>query len=359
MKRILLITENLGSGGAERQICGLAVALTNLGYPCRLITYVHNQFYEPYLKENGVDYEFVPDLYPKKTRVIRVARYVRKFRPDVVISYLLSTNLTICLASLFVKSKMVVSERNNNTSITLEDKFKFNLYRLADAVVPNSDSQGNFICSNFSFLKHKVYPIINFVDLERFRPTVRQHKSEILRFVIVARYTYQKNVLRFLEVVRMVKDAGLCVRFDWYGSKEYDPEYFAKIVDVYEKLDITDYITLHSPSHNIDKVYQESDVLCLPSIFEGYPNVIIEAMASELPVICSNRYENPYIVEDGINGFLFNPEIREDIFSAIKRVSELTFEERKEMGKHNRSLCLVRNTMDVFAESYVNLIETL
>ena len=114
---------------------------------------------EKLLKENGVDYEFVPDLYPKKTRVIRVARYVRKFQPDVVISYLLSTNLTICLASLFVKSKMVVSERNNNTTITLEDKFKFNLYRFADAVVPNSNSQGKFICSNFSFLKHRrFYP---------------------------------------------------------------------------------------------------------------------------------------------------------------------------------------------------------
>ena len=56
MKKILLITENLGSGGAERQICGLASLLTKAGYPCRLITYVENQFYEPYLRQNGVDY---------------------------------------------------------------------------------------------------------------------------------------------------------------------------------------------------------------------------------------------------------------------------------------------------------------
>ena len=51
MKRILLITEGLGSGGAERQICGLAAMLTKAGYPCRLITYVENQFYEPYLRQ--------------------------------------------------------------------------------------------------------------------------------------------------------------------------------------------------------------------------------------------------------------------------------------------------------------------
>lgn len=57
MKKILLITENIGSGGAERQLCGLASMLTKAGFTCRLITYIENQFYEPYLRKNGVDYE--------------------------------------------------------------------------------------------------------------------------------------------------------------------------------------------------------------------------------------------------------------------------------------------------------------
>ena len=50
-KRILLVIEHLGPGGAERQICGLAALLTKAGYPCRLITYVENQFYESYLRQ--------------------------------------------------------------------------------------------------------------------------------------------------------------------------------------------------------------------------------------------------------------------------------------------------------------------
>lgn len=51
MKRILLITEGLGSWGAERQICGVATMQTKAGYSCRLITYVENQFYESYLRQ--------------------------------------------------------------------------------------------------------------------------------------------------------------------------------------------------------------------------------------------------------------------------------------------------------------------
>ena len=71
-KKILLITENLGSGGAERQICGLASMLTMAGFPCRLITYVENQFYEPYLRQHGVDYQFVPELWNKKSRIFNL-----------------------------------------------------------------------------------------------------------------------------------------------------------------------------------------------------------------------------------------------------------------------------------------------
>ena len=246
MKRILLITEGLGSGGAERQICGLAAMLTKAGYPCRLITYVENQFYEPYLRQNGVDYEFVPELWNKKTRVFRVAKYVRTYKPDVVISYLPSVNQTMCLARFFFNAKLIVSERNNNTCITRKDKIQFNLYRMADAIVPNSNSQSNFIRRNFSFLADKVFPIINFVDVKRFTPTTSPVRNDVLRIITVARFTQQKNVLTFMKAVRMVKDMGIKVHFDWYGDNTHNSAYYAEVEKEYRLLDIADSLTLFS-----------------------------------------------------------------------------------------------------------------
>lgn len=149
MKKVIFIIESLGSGGAERQICGLVSMFTKAGYPCKLITYVKNQFYEPYLRQHGVDYKFVPELWDKKTRVFKAAKYVRQYKPDVVISFLPSVNKTMCLAKLFFKAKLVVSERNNNTCITRSDKILFNLYRMADAIVPNSNSQGKLFAKIF------------------------------------------------------------------------------------------------------------------------------------------------------------------------------------------------------------------
>lgn len=359
MKRILLITENLGSGGAERQICGLAVMLTKAGFPCRLITYVKNQFYEPYLRQNGVDYQFVPELWNKNTRVFKAAKYVRQYKPDVVISFLPSVNKTMCLAKLFFNAKLVVSERNNNTRITRGDKIQFNMYRMADAIVPNSNSQGNFIRNNFPFLSKKVHPIINFVDVNRFTPSENSVQNDTLRIVTIARYTQQKNVLTYLKAIRKVKDMGLNVHFDWYGDRKHNATYYAEIEKEYQYLDIADYLTLHNPNQKIEEEYRKADIFCLPSLYEGYPNVVAEAMSCELPILCSNVYENPYIVEEGMNGFLFNPEKAEDIADAINKMVSLTHEERQEMGKRNRQLCLERNTEDAFLKSFIDVIRNL
>lgn len=359
MKKILLITEHLGSGGAERQICGLSSMLTKAGYPCRLITYIDKQFYKPFLEQNNVDHQYLPELANKKTRVWRVAKYVRNYNPDVVISYLPSVNKTMCLAKLLFKAKLVVSERNNNTCVTRGDKIQFNMYRMADAIVPNSNSQGKFISTNFPFLSNKVCPIINFVDVNRFTPASGLVQNGSLHIVTVARYTEQKNVLTYLKAINKIKELGLNIHFDWYGDKKHNPDYYAEIEKEYQQLGLAYYLTLHEANPKIEEIYHQSDVFCLPSLFEGYPNVVAEAMSCELPVICSNNYENPYIVEEGVNGFLFDPENVDDIVSAIQKISSLSKEERREMGIKNRQICLQRNTEEKFLDSYIKLIESL
>ena len=116
---------------------------------------------------------------------------------------------------------------------------------------------------------------------------------------------------------------------------------------------------MHDPNQKIEEEYRKADIFCLPSLFEGYPNVVAEAMSCELPILCSNVYENPYIVEEGINGFLFDPKKPEAIADAINKMANLTHEERLEMGKRNRQLCLKRNTEEAFLKSYVELIDSL
>lgn len=356
-KKILLITEGLTSGGAERQICGLASMLTERGFKCRLITYSDTHFYEQWLRDHHVDYEYVPSLLNKWTRIFRLVCYLHVYKPDVVISYLPSVNITCCLSCFFFNCFLIVSERNNNTGLSKKDILQFNLYRKANVIVPNSYCQGKFIENNFPSLRDKVVPIINFVDVDYFKPNERKDENEVLQIVTAARYTDQKNCIKYLEAVKRVKDLGLRVHFQWFGNKQYDPSYYALVEEKAKELNVLDYVTLNAENNHILDVYQSADIFMLPSLFEGYPNVIVEAMACELPILCGRVYENPFIVEEDVNGMLFNPVDVDEMVQAVKRMVELEPQKRKEMGELNRKKCLKYNTEQQFVERYIKIIE--
>ena len=82
-------------------------------------------------------------------------------------------------------------------------------------------------------------------------------------------------------------------------------------------------------------------------------------MVAEAMSCCSNVYENPYIVEEGVNGILFNPEDPADIARAIRQMTSLSIEEREQMGDVTASSWLVRNTEKAFLHAYEQLIKNL
>lgn len=358
MKKILLFTENLGSGGAERQLCGLAILLHQRGYCVKVVTYLKadfTQFYEPFLRNAGVDYELHIELTPSKTRIWRFSKIAKAFNPDVMISFLPSPNLTACAAKLLCGYKLIVGERNTNLTLERTDRIRFNIYRLANAIVPNSFSQGEFITKHYPGLAKKVYPIVNFVDVEKFQPAFEKSSNDVFNIVTVARYTTQKNYLNYAEGIAIAKSKGYKFHCDWFGNN-YHTGYFESLLAKIKELCIEDYVTVHAPSSQIVKEYHNADALCLPSIYEGYPNVLCEAMSCGLPVICSNVVEMLRIVKDAENGYLFDPYNPESIADAIARLLNTSEIELADMSKTNRAKILRNNTEDAFVEKYIELI---
>lgn len=354
-KRILLITENLGSGGAERQLCGLAVLLNDYGYRVKVVTYIENQFYEPYLRKHKVDYELLPKLANKYLRALRLMRFLRQYCPDVVISYLPSVNLAACIACLFYRTNLIVSERNTNQRLVMKDRLLFELYRLANYIVPNSYSQARFIVSHYPHYHDKIHTITNFVDSDHFVPRSETIKNAIPTIVTVARFTPQKNCLRYLEAIKIIKDRGYKAHIKWYGDTKCGDKYYQEVVDKIRDLEISDYVLLHDQSEDIVRVYQEADVFCLPSLYEGYPNVLCEAMSCGLPIICSNVCENPRIVKENMNGYLFDPLNVESMVDAMIKALTYLPKESYNIGLRNRKHVLIENSQEVFLRRYIEL----
>ena len=83
---------------------------------------------------------------------------------------------------------------------------------------------------------------------------------------------------------------------------------------------LSDYIKLKEKSNKIKDVYLTADYFCLPSFYEGTPNVLCEAISCGLPVICSDVCDNSLYARDDENGILFNPHSVQDMNDKISKL---------------------------------------
>ena len=356
MKRILCMIENLGQGGAERQLIGLSCMLKDNGYPVRLITYHDDSFYKHILDENGVENEYVSRAHSKLRRIPVLVRYIQSYKPDVVVAYLSVPCITACIAKMLGgKFRLIVSERNTTQTLTFRERVKFHFYHYADIIVPNSHSQTRFLQKNYTAFAGKIRTVTNFVDTEIFYPVEKLKMDHPCQFVCAARIAPQKNILRFLDAIAILKDKGYSFHIDWFGLK--DDEYYAGCERKRRELGVKDYISFHDAVADILSEYHKADALILPSLYEGFPNVVCEAMSCGLPILCSDICDNREIVRDKLNGLLFDPSSATEMAAAMEQFIKMPEEGKEEMAQLSRQFALEDFSKEVFFNKYIDLIE--
>lgn len=356
MKRILCMIENLGQGGAERQLVGLACMLKDKGFPIKLITYNEDSFYKHILDENSVENEYIYEAHNKIRRIPSLIRVIKAYNPDVLISYLSTPSAIACIAKMLGgKFKLIVSERNTTQALTFKDKVFFSLYRYADVIVPNSYSQTDFLRKNYPAYKGKITTITNFVDTEIFHPEKKMFETSVHNFLCVARIAPQKNVLKFLDAIKILKDKGLNFHINWFGQESID--YYEVCDNKRLELGLEDYVTFHDPVTDILAEYNRADALVLPSLYEGFPNAVCEGMSCGLPILCSNICDNKRIVNNKVNGLLFDPTSAINMAEAMEKFMSMTESERQEMSLQSRKFALEAFSKETFIKKYIDLIE--
>ncbi len=356
-KRILCLIENIGPSGAERQITNLAVLLKKNGYETEVTYYVKKEFYLPFLQVNGVGHCFLKNASNPIKRFFALKKHIREYRPDTVISYSASPSMISCLLKLLgAKFNLIVSERNTTQKIDRRVKLRFLLYKWTNHIVPNSQSQGAFIDKNYPNLLKKVKVITNYVDTDLFVPSnedVCEHEE--LKMICVGRLAPQKNISRFIEAIDLLKTKGLRFCVDWYGQ-DFKNDYSEKCYTLVKEKGLEKVLFFHPQTSEVIQKYQESDVLCLPSLYEGFPNVLCEAMCCGLPVVCSRVSDVPQIMEDGVNGYIFDPLDVEDMAEKLEKMITLSEDERRDMAIRSREIAVGKFSSDVFIHKYLELI---
>ena len=123
------------------------------------------------------------------------------------------------------------------------------------------------------------------------------------------------------------------------------------------ELKIGEYIDFHPATKDIIDKYQSCDIFCLPSNYEGFPNVICEAMSCKKPIVCSRVCDNQFLVQENVNGILFDNLSIEDMANKLQIIIQKPQNELLEWGVRSRKIAETLFSKHVFIEKYVGLIE--
>jgi glycosyltransferase involved in cell wall biosynthesis len=185
----------------------------------------------------------------------------------------------------------------------------------------------------FGVSKEKIMYLPNAVDTDLFVPS-QQKEEDLLLFV--GRVTYGKGLHVLLEALSHMKTP---VHLAIIGPPDYDIEYYQELLRLIEKENEKgkheiEYLGVMEQA-DIIKWYQKASICILPSFWEGFPIVLLEALSCETPVVATSVGGIPDIVQNHQNGILVPPYKPLELAEAIQYLIANNGH-RIKMGKEGR-----------------------
>lgn len=359
MKKILCLIDNLGSGGAQRQLVNLAVLLQEQGYSIEFVVYSQNCFFQYILDKAQIPVTYIEAKSYFK-RIVRVRRYLLRTDADVVITFLETPGFLACLAkSNHVKWKLITSELSakEETFVGIRQKV-FNYFeRYADIKVCNSQNAMQMWGKYYPQYADKLQVIYNPVIMPTLTECTALNDGK-LRIVVAASYQELKNPLGVVEALKLLtaEERGK-IRIDWYGSHEVttgNTTIYDETQRRVKEYDLGDSIRINGEKKEIYSTMMSADVVGLFSTVEGLPNAICEAMALGKPIIIT-RVSDYTVLTDG-NGILCDPD-PESIANAFRVLLSLPRRELEEMGNVSSEKAKRLFGKDAIIKQWMEIIE--
>jgi glycosyltransferase involved in cell wall biosynthesis len=367
--KVLLVIDHFGPGGAQRQLVELACGLKRRGHTVEIFVYFPQYtFLRGRLDELEIPVHEVSKEALGSIEVIRrLTALMRRGNFDVVVSFLNVANFYAEMAHLTVpRTRLIVSERTSfhddrSPSTALLRRL---LHVLADRVVANSETQARWLRSKW-WLRPRVACIYNGVDLQKFEmQEFLPDAPNNLRLLGIGRIGPEKNLLTLVAGLKQFSDErGYLPQITWVGPQDESPrgrsywEALSQALARFPELRARwRWLGLQA---NVAEILREHHALIHPSLYEGFPNAICEALAAGKPVLASDVCDHPLLVPDGTRGFLFDPESPESISAAIVRLASLSPGQWRTLGGNARSFAAENLGTSLMVGRYESLFDTM
>lgn len=367
--KVLLIIDHFGSGGAQRQIVELACGLKQRGHAVEMFVYYpQHDFFRARLDDHHIVVHEPPAVRGASIAVIRrLAAVMRSGAFDVAVSYLSTPNIYAELARVVAPgTRLVVSERTSfhDDRSPIGALMRRLLHVLSDRVVANSETQAAWL-NRKPWLKGKVSCIYNGVDLSSFQLSDSiPNTGRALRLLGVGRIGPEKNLLNLIAALaQFEKKAGFVPEVGWAGQRDSSRAGRAYCERIDALLASLPSVRRHwhwlGLQMDVPGLLREYHALIHPSLYEGLPNAVCEALAAGMPVLASNVCDHPLLVADGSRGYLFDPGDPASIAAAIARLAKLDAGAWRDFARNTREYASAKLSVDRMVESYEALFTSL
>jgi glycosyltransferase involved in cell wall biosynthesis len=184
-------------------------------------------------------------------------------------------------------------------------------YRHADIGVVASCQDKQYICSKYRISQEKVEVLYNYVDTTIFRPTNCEKYTD--RIIFIGRLNLQKNLFNLIEAI-----SSSNLTLDIYGKGELRDKLEAWAKRLNAKVNFMGIV----PNRELPQVLNRYRYYILPSLYEGMPKSLLEAMACGLICTGTNVEGINEIIEDGVNGYLAKGTQTQALVEVINKATQ-------------------------------------
>src|SRR2546425_4068726 len=323
---ILLIGDSLNVGGTEGQFVEIACGLDRSRWDVHLTC---NRAVGPLRARIEATGQSVwscgPGSFksPRFARALwRLARYLRAHRIRVVHAFDFYSDILGVIAARLARVPTVIASQRElgDLRTPLERRFYRLAMRLADYVLVNTEAVAERLRLARDLVPERIIVIPNGVDAVRFSPAPipPRRLSEHVRVGTLAHLRPEKGLEHLVRAMALVRERHPGHRLAIWG----DGPLRADLERLIAEVGLNGSAGLRGPTSEPETALGTMDIFVQPSLSEACSNVLLEAMASGLPVVATRVGGNPALVDDEVTGLLVPPGDAAALAKAIIRLAD-------------------------------------
>ena len=269
--------------------------------------------------------------------IFELINIVKEVNPDIVLTLTIKPNIYGSYVAKKYRIPIIINVtglgsgfNNNNTKWLVERMYKYACKNAYTIFFQNESNYNYFIENKITKKdKSKIIPGSG-VNLEKFKPMEKTKEDGIVRFLFIGRIMKEKGIEEYLKAAEYITNKYSNVEFQILGP--FEEEKYKEIILNNNNSKIK-YLGV---SYDVRNEIKEIDCIINPTYHEGMSNVLLEGAAMAKPLLASNIPGCREIVDNGVNGYLFEPKNETSLIKAIEKFLSQNESDRIKMGIASR-----------------------